>query len=129
MKIAGGVICLSFLLAACGGRGVVELGSNPMQDGKRIVVTQAKTTGFSGPDVTVLWAYLCDDATGTCTFLGDYSASAPGLVETMAAGTLSALIQAGGNIGAAALFRPTQISLSRGPVSSSASATAKGKSK
>ena len=88
--------------------------------GKRIVVIQAKTTGFSGPDVTVLWAYLCDDIAETCTFLGDYSATAPGLVETMAAGTLSALIQAGGYVGAAATLRPTRINVSGGTASAEA---------
>ena len=112
MKTITGVLCLSFLLVACGARGVVSLGSDSLMDGRHIVVTQAKTTGFSGPDVTVLWAYLCDDATGTCTLIGDYSASAPGLVETMAAGTFSALIQASGYIGAAASLRPSRISMS-----------------
>ncbi len=60
------IVVLGFLLllVACGGRGVTNLGSNSLMDGKHIVVTQAKTTGFSGPDVTVLWAYLCDDDTG-----------------------------------------------------------------
>ena len=122
MKTPIVVLGLSLLLVACGGRGVTNLGSNSLMDGKHIVVTQAKTTGFSGPDVTVLWAYLCDDNTGTCTFLGDYSATAPGLVETMAAGTLSALIQAGGYVGAAATFRPTRINISGGGASAQADA-------
>ncbi len=120
------IVVLGFLLllVACGGRGVTNLGSNSLMDGKHIVVTQAKTTGFSGPDVTVLWAYLCDDDTGICTFLGDYSATAPGLVETMAAGTLSALIQAGGYIGAAATLRPTRIDISGGGASAQVDAKA-----
>ena len=124
MKTPIVVLGLSLLLVACGGRGVTNLGSNSLMDGKHIVVTQAKTTGFSGPDVTVLWAYLCDDDTGTCTFLGDYSATAPGLVETMAAGTLSALIQAGGYIGAAATLRPTRINISGGGANAQADAKA-----
>lgn len=120
MRILTGLAIL-ITLTACGARGVSTLGNHTLKDGRHIVVTQAKSTGFSGPDITVLWAYICDDVTGTCTLLGDYSASAPGLVETMFQGTIPALIGAGGQIGAAALLRPTQIGVIQNADSNAAS--------
>jgi len=107
MRILTWLIVL-FTVVSCA-RGVSTIGNHILKDGRHIVVTQAKSTGFSGPDITVLWAYVCDDVTGTCVLLGDYSASAPGLVEVIFQGAIPALIEAGGQMGAAALLRPIHV--------------------
>ncbi|OGF91486.1 hypothetical protein A3H04_02010 [Candidatus Giovannonibacteria bacterium RIFCSPLOWO2_12_FULL_43_11c] len=82
-----------------------------LPDGSRINAFQAKNSGISGPDVTAIETWRCPRA-GDCGKVSSYSGSAPGAVEVGVAGMGAAAVAAGGNVGAAALLRPTRINSS-----------------
>jgi len=103
-------IWAAFFLSACSVAGFKQMSKEwiDLPDGSKINAFQAKNSGISGPDVTAIETWRCPKGI-ECGKVGAYSGSAPGAVEVGVAGMGAAAVVAGGNVGAAALLRPTRI--------------------
>lgn len=104
------LLILGILFIGCSSAGIYQLSEEcpKLPDGTRVCGIAGKTPGHSGADITFAQTYRCP-LNGPCEKNADYAASAPGLVESASTGAVPAAFLAGGQIGGAALLRPTRI--------------------
>ena len=89
------------------------LGEVMLKDGRTLQHVQVKTEGQDGPKLTVVETYAYDPTKNVSTREAQYQAAGSSLTSEILRGAASAALFAGGLVGAAAVLRPDQTSVTQ----------------